>query len=87
MNSVEPDYRYIEGVYSYEHNHENNTDIINNEDPAFLFIGVSTLFCFYFCTLTSFFVPEMLHKRSTMIFHDTYFLMVATLQYHMFFQH
>ena len=50
MNSVEPEYQYnyqsIDNYYK-----QNNTNIINNEDPAFLFIGVSTLFCFYFCSI------------------------------------
>ena len=46
MNNVESEYPYND-IYSYE---QNNTDI-NNEDPAFLFIGASTLFCFYFCSV------------------------------------
>ena len=48
MNNVESEYPYND-IYSYEYE-QNNTNI-NNEDPAFLFIGASTLFCFYFCSI------------------------------------
>ena len=48
MNNVESEYPY-NVIYSHEYE-QNNTDI-NNEDPAFLFIGASTLFCFYFCSI------------------------------------
>ena len=39
---IEPSYQYTE--------YGNNT-YSNNEDPAFLFIGVSTILCFYFCNI------------------------------------
>ena len=48
MNNVEQEYQYND-IYPYEYE-QNNTNV-NNEDPAFLFIGVSTLFCFYLCSI------------------------------------
>lgn len=48
MDSVEPDYRYTEGAYPYEY-HETNTE--SNGGAAILFVGVSTLFCYYFCSI------------------------------------
>ena len=48
MNDVESEYQYND-IYSHEYE-QNNTNI-NNEDPAYLFIGASTLFCFYFCSV------------------------------------
>ena len=48
MNDVESEYPYND-IYPHEYE-QNNTNIIN-EDPAFLFIGASTLFCFYFCSV------------------------------------
>ena len=49
MNNIDSENQYND-IYSYEQNNTDNTNI-NNEDPAFLFIGVSTLFCFYFCSI------------------------------------
>ena len=48
MNNVESEYLYND---IYSHGYEQNNTNINNEDPAFLFIGASTLFCFYFCSI------------------------------------
>ena len=46
MDNVDSENQYND-IYSYELNNTN----INNEDPAFLFVGVSTLFCYYFCSI------------------------------------
>ena len=48
MNNVESEYQHN---YIYPYEYEQNNTNVNNEDPVFLFIGVSTLFCFYLCSI------------------------------------
>ena len=48
MNNVEPEYQHN---YIYPYEYEQNNTNVNNGDPVFLFIGVSTLFGFYLCSI------------------------------------